>query len=167
MDEIDFQIIEALQSDAQTPFRRIALKLGISPETVKKRYERMKRKGQIVQCSASIDFSKIGYEGIVFLMIASKERSGTADCLRKMKNVISVNRTIGDFDVLAIAVIRGITGLLNLVNGIKQLPNVRHVEIFLGSLNAPFPGSIIVQRLGPLFEDKTIHNNPPTELDPD
>lgn len=145
MDEIDLRIAEELMIDAQIPFRRIALKLGISPETVRKRYERMKRDGQILLCSVSIDFSKIGYEGIVFLMIGSMERSETSASLKEMRNVISVNRTIGDFDILVIAVIQGIADLLKLVNEVMQLPKVNRVELFLGTLDVPFPGGFVVQ----------------------
>jgi len=145
MDEIDLRIAEELMIDAQIPFRRIALKLGISPETVRKRYERMKREGQILLCSVSIDFSKIGYEGIVFLMIESMERSETSASLKEMRNVISVNRTIGDFDILVVAVVQDIADLLKLVNEVKQLPKVNRVELFLGTLNAPFPGGFVIQ----------------------
>jgi Lrp/AsnC family transcriptional regulator, regulator for asnA, asnC and gidA len=145
MDEIDLRIAEELMIDAQIPFRRIALKLGISPETVRKRYERMKREGQILLCSVSIDFSKIGYEGIVFLMIESMERSETSASLKEMRNVISVNRTIGDFDILVVAVVQDIADLLKLVNEVRQLPKVNRVELFLGTLNVPFPGGFVVQ----------------------
>jgi len=142
MDELDHRIMDELKKDAQIPFRRIALKLGISPETVRKRYEKMKRKGEILQCSISIDFTKIGYEGLIILMIDSIVRSETAASLQEMTNVISVNKTIGDFDILAVAVVRGIPDLLKLVNDVKELPTVNRVEMFLGALDAPFPGNL-------------------------
>jgi len=142
MDELDHRIMDELKKDAQIPFRRIALKLGISPETVRKRYEKMKRKGEILQCSISIDFTKIGYEGLIILMIESIVRSETAASLQEMTNVISVNKTIGDFDILAVAVVRGIPDLLKLVNDVKELPTVNRVEMFLGALDAPFPGNL-------------------------
>ena len=145
MDGIDLRIAEELMIDAQIPFRRIALKLGISPETVRKRYERMKRDDQILLCSVSIDFSKIGYEGIVFLMIESMERLETSASLKEMRNVISVNRAIGDFDILVVAVVQDIADLLKLVNEVRQLPKVNRVELFLGTLNVPFPGGFVVQ----------------------
>lgn len=145
MDEIDLRIAEELMIDAQIPFRRIAFKLGISPETVRKRYDRMKREGQILLCSVSIDFSKIGYEGIVFLMIESIERSETSSSLKEMRNVISVNRTIGDFDIMVVAVVKGIADLLMLVNEVRQLPKVKRVDLFLGALNVPLPGGVVVQ----------------------
>jgi len=145
MDEIDLRIVEELMIDAQIPFRRIALKLGISPETVRKRYERMKREGQILLCSVSIDFSKIGYDGLIILMIESIERSETLSSLKKMRNVISVNRTIGDFDIMAVAMVQGIADLSKLVNEVRQLPKVNRVELFIGTLNVPFPGGFKVQ----------------------
>ena len=59
--------MKQLLKDAQTPFLRIAKKLGVSPETVRTRYGKMKEDGTIKRSSISIDLSKIGYQGKVFL----------------------------------------------------------------------------------------------------
>ncbi len=143
MNEIDRSIMHELIDDAQIPFRRIALKLGISPETVRKRYEKMKTEGIINQSMISVNLEKVGYSGLTFLMIASKDIAGTIINLKKMSNVICVAKTTGDSDILVIAVSRDIAGLLRLVDGAKMLPNVDRVEIFLSTLDAPFPASII------------------------
>ncbi|MCK9442380.1 MAG: AsnC family transcriptional regulator [Methanothrix sp.] len=143
MNEIDRRIMHELINDAQIPFRRIALKLGISPETVRKRYEKMKTEGIINQSMISVNLEKIGYRGLTFLMIASKDIAETIIYLKKMRNVICVAKTTGDSDILVIAVSRDIAGLLSLVEGAKMLPNVDRVEIFLSTLDAPFPASII------------------------
>jgi DNA-binding Lrp family transcriptional regulator len=132
-----------LINDAQIPFRRIALKLGISPETVRKRYEKMRTEGIINQPMISVNLEKVGYSGLTFLMIASKDIAGTIIHLKRMINVICVAKTTGDSDILVIAVSRDIASLLNLVEGAKMLPNVDRVEIFLSTLDAPFPASII------------------------
>jgi len=86
MDEIDLRIIRELTKDAQTPFLRIAKKLGVSPETVRTRYRKMKEEGTIKRCSISINLSRIGYQGKVFLMITNApnhDKSKTIDALKK------------------------------------------------------------------------------------
>jgi DNA-binding Lrp family transcriptional regulator len=50
MNAVDVQILIELMADAQTPFSHIAKKIGVSHETVRKRYERMKKEGTIKQC---------------------------------------------------------------------------------------------------------------------
>jgi Lrp/AsnC family transcriptional regulator for asnA, asnC and gidA len=42
MDGIDRSIIEALQQDGREPFRRIAVRLGVSEATVRSRYARLR-----------------------------------------------------------------------------------------------------------------------------
>jgi len=154
MDEIDYYIMDELINDAQIPFRRIALKLGISPETARKRYEKMKKEGTINQCMISVNFEKIGYNGLTLLMIASKNIAETIAHLKKMRNIICVVKTTGDSDILVIAVSRDIADLLMLVEGVKMLPNVDRVEIFLRTLDAPFPASMITPGMASLLKKK-------------
>ena len=46
MDKLDFLILSELLKDAQTPFSTVAKKLGTSPYTVAKRYEKMVKDGR-------------------------------------------------------------------------------------------------------------------------
>jgi len=65
MDKEDYLILSELLKDAQMSFLAIAKKFDISPYTVIKRYEGMKREGIILQTMVSIDLSKLGYQGKV------------------------------------------------------------------------------------------------------
>jgi DNA-binding Lrp family transcriptional regulator len=154
MKEIDRDIMNELINNAQIPFRRIALKLGVSPETVRKRYEKMKTEGMVNQCMISVNLEKIGYNGLTFLMISCKDIAGTIEHLKKMRNIICVAKTTGDSDILVTAVSRDIADLLGVVEGVKMLPNVDRVEIFLSTINAPFPSSIITPGMAMLLRKK-------------
>lgn len=150
MDEIDILILRELMKDAQTSFLRIAKKLDVSPETVRKRYQKMKIEGIIKQCSVSIDLSKIGYQGKVFLMITSApnhDKSKTIAVLKKMRNVFVVTEIIGDFGILGIAPVKDLESLNILVNKIKEELSVKRVEIALIN-DTEFP---INRRFGELF----------------
>ncbi|UCC58220.1 MAG: Lrp/AsnC family transcriptional regulator [Candidatus Bathyarchaeum sp.] len=134
MDKIDLLILRELLKDAQTPFLRIAKKLGVSPETVRKRYNRMKEERTIRHCSVSIDLSKLGYQGKVFLMITnapSHDKSKTIAALEKMRHVFIASEMIGDFEIIGIAPVKDLDSLKNLVNKIKKEPSVNQVEIAL------------------------------------
>ena len=45
LDKIDFTILEMLIKDARTSFREIARKLQVSPDTISKRFEKLKKEG--------------------------------------------------------------------------------------------------------------------------
>lgn len=150
MDEIDLRIIRELTKDAQTPFLRIAKKLGVSPETVRTRYRKMKEEGTIKRCSISINLSRIGYQGKVFLMITNApnhDKSKTIDALKKMLNIFIISEMIGDFEIIGIAPVKDLNSLKTLVNKIKKLPSVNRVEIALINDTA-FP---VNSRFGELF----------------
>jgi len=158
MDKIDKYIMYELINDAQIPFRRIALKLGISPETVRKRYEKMRKEGIINQCMISVNFEKIGYRGLILLMIISKEIAETVAHLNKMKNIICIIKTTGDSDILVMAVSKDIADLLRLVEGVKMLPNVERVEIFLRTFDAPFPANMTTPGMASLLRKNDVNN---------
>ncbi|MDD4093175.1 MAG: Lrp/AsnC family transcriptional regulator [Methanothrix sp.] len=155
MKEIDRNIMNELINDAQIPFRRIALKFGVSPETVRKRYEKMKTEGMINQCMISVDLEKIGYNGLAFLMIACKDIAATIAHLKKMRNVLFVAKTTGGCDIVIMAASRDMADLLKLVEGVKTLSGVDRVDIFLSTLDAPFPSSIITPGMALLLRKKS------------
>ncbi len=150
MDEINLLILRELIRDAQTPFLRIAKKLGVSPETVRQRYRKMKEDGTIKHCSISIDLSRIGYQGKVFLLITNApnhDKSKTIAILKKMRNVFIASEIIGDFEIIGIASVKDLNSLKELVNEIKKEPSVNRVE-FAVINDTAFP---VNSRFGGLF----------------
>jgi len=92
----------------------------------------MKEDGTIKHCSISINLSRIGYQGKVFLMITNApnhDKSKTIDALKKMRNIFIISEIIGDFEIIGIAPVKDMNSLKTLVNKIKKLPSVNKVEI--------------------------------------
>ncbi len=153
MDRLDYLILAELLEDARLPFLTIAKKLGVSPYTVKQRYEEMKRREIILRSIVSIDLSKLGYQGKVYLLITndpSKSKAETIEALGKISNIISISEVVGEFDVIAVAPVTDFESIKRLVNQIKTLPSVRRVQITCINdtafpLNASF-GKILSQK---------------------
>jgi Lrp/AsnC family transcriptional regulator for asnA, asnC and gidA len=134
MDKLDYLLLSELLKDARMPFSTIAKKIGVSPQTIISHYERMKKKGVIARCILSIDPSKLGYQGKVFLMITnspSHSKSATLESLRKIENVIVITEIIGSFDILAIALVTDLNSIIKLVSAVKGLDSVQQVEVSL------------------------------------
>lgn len=131
MDKIDRMIIIELMKNARMPFLRIAKKIDVSSETVRQRYSKMRKEGTIMHSSISIDLSKIGYNGKVFLMITNApnhDKSVTFDALKKIQDIFIISEMIGDCEILGIAAVKNLNGLKKLMNEIKELPSVSRVE---------------------------------------
>jgi DNA-binding Lrp family transcriptional regulator len=153
MDRLDYLILAELFEDARTPFLTIAKKIGVSPYTVKQRYEELKRRGVIVRSVVSIDLSMIGYQGKVFLLINTNPEKSKAEVLsglERMSNIISISELVGEFDMIAVAVITDFQSIKRIVNQVKAQPGVQRVQITCINdtafpLNASF-GKILSQK---------------------
>ena len=131
MDGTDSEILQLLTKNPQEPFYRIAKKIGVSPRTVEKRFQKMKEAGTIIHPTIIVDLSKIGYQGEAYLQIVNApgfEKITTIDALKRIPNIFLVTEIIGNFDILAIAAVKDFRSIINMVNTIRQLPSVEKVE---------------------------------------
>ena len=118
--------------DARKPFRSVAKKIGISTQTVIKRYNKMKAKGTIQKCSIAIDLKKIGYEGTAFLLITGSPSSNLTETINQIKNtqnIIVATKAIGDYEGYAVLPFKSPKDLFERVQNIKKLPNIEKVEV--------------------------------------
>jgi Lrp/AsnC family transcriptional regulator for asnA, asnC and gidA len=141
MDEIDLQIIDKLTEDARMSFRKIAKQIGVSPDTVINRYKTLQEEGVIRGSTVVVDPKRIGYKStIVFLIDASpshvlgteatpNDSSSILKELISMPNIILATKTVGDHDLLAIAVARNFAHLTSIGNDIAKIPGVTDLQI--------------------------------------
>jgi Lrp/AsnC family transcriptional regulator for asnA, asnC and gidA len=134
LDEIDREILKIMSKKPDMPFLQIAKKLGISPITVQKRFEDMKKEGIFFRSTLILDLSKIGFKGKAFLFIKFSKDCNIkkiVEALHQMTNVFLFVEIVGTFDMLAMVVFRDITEIMEIVNDIKATPCVEKVEISL------------------------------------
>ena len=98
------RIIELLQKDARIPFVKIAKKVGLSENTVRKRIEKLKKEGYIREFALLLNPKKFGKHVIAIFMI-STELSGAKGCteqLKKFPQIIDIYFTTGEYSIMAI-----------------------------------------------------------------
>ena len=78
IDKLDKQIIEKLTLDGRASFTKIAKEIGLSTDTVVKRYHKLREKGAI-KVSIQINPNKIGYTSILDFNIAFTTPGGLSD----------------------------------------------------------------------------------------
>ncbi|MCJ7713782.1 hypothetical protein MUO66_04925, partial [Candidatus Bathyarchaeota archaeon] len=103
----------------------------------------MKKDGIINMATTVVDLSKLNFQGSVFLMITKSyicASEAVVKILLDTKNVFLVSEIIGDLDILAIAYFKSFKSLTELVEKIRNLSCVNHVEIAL-SKDTIFPVS--------------------------
>jgi len=131
IDKIDFTILEMLEEDARISFREIARKLQVSPDTISKRFERLKEKAIIVDSTVVIDPAKIGYSFISRFGIDVKPAysSQVLDEIIKIPSVIIASKLVGGYDLVAISVVKNFQHLCKLRDTILDMPYVEKVEV--------------------------------------
>jgi DNA-binding Lrp family transcriptional regulator len=134
MNAVDIQILMELMADAQTPFSHIAKKIGVSHETVRKRYERMKKKGIIKQCTVLVDGHKLGDEGTAFLMLSCASEVKKEDVMKSLTQIpdlYMIIELIGDYDFFAWARLKNVQQIAHLIGDIRRLGNINRIETIL------------------------------------
>ncbi|MEM2098656.1 MAG: Lrp/AsnC family transcriptional regulator [Candidatus Bathyarchaeia archaeon] len=134
MDAVDTQILTELMKDAQMPFSHIAKKIGVSPETVRKRYEQMKKERIIKQCAVLVDGRKLGDEGTAFLMLscaAEVDRANVMKSLTQIPDLYMIVPLIGDYDFFAWARFRNLQQLSYIIGDIRRLGNIDRIDTIL------------------------------------
>ena len=138
MDNIDLYIIETLSWDARTSFRKIALALDVSPDTIIDRYNALKEKGIIRGSTIVLNPKEIGYSAMAVFMIDispaedNKNRfdsSAIVETIIKMRNIIVASKTVGDHDLLAIGVVKDFQHLFAIRDEIVAIPGVKDMEV--------------------------------------
>ena len=141
MDETDSFIIKRMTEDARVSFRKIAKELGVSPDTVISRYRTLKEKGVIRGSTVVLDPKKIGYKGMAAFMIDTSPTniigteatqptvSSILETVIKMPDIILATKTVGDHDLLAIAVIRDVEHLIATGTDIAKIPGVKDLRV--------------------------------------
>jgi DNA-binding Lrp family transcriptional regulator len=156
MDNIDMLILRELTENPQAPFLRIAEKIGVSPRTVQKRYQKMKDNSIILHSSIIIDLARIGYQGKAYLFITTtpgQDKELTMNSLKKIPDMFMMTEIIGDFDILVIAAVRNFTSIMDKINTIRKLPSVERVEVTFVA-DTMFPGP---KEFNKLLNDKQVY----------
>ena len=131
MDKLDQQIIQELTKNGRKPFRTIAKKLGVSPQTIMRRYNEMKTNGNAL-ATIQVDLEKLGYTGTVHMLIRVKPNANSSQIveqLSKTTNVITANRTIGSYDIYAVLAFIDVNDLYENVMKIRDLLDLLTIDI--------------------------------------
>ena len=131
IDEVDKQIVAKLTLDGRASFNQIANEIGISTDTVVKRYHKLRKKGAI-KVSVQINPNKIGYNSILDFNITFVSINGLSDsvveALAKIPDVIIITKTSGDFDLQVTAMVRDINEIFSIQDEITRICGVTKME---------------------------------------
>ncbi len=133
LDEIDKQIIAALQEEGRMAFSQIAKMLQVSPGMIRVRYNRLVNLGYL-QVVAITNPLNIGYNAmaVVGMRVEGKLLLEVAERIAALEEVVYLVITSGRYDIILEAMCHDHDELLHFLTGkLSTIDGVRETETFM------------------------------------
>jgi Lrp/AsnC family transcriptional regulator for asnA, asnC and gidA len=131
LDDTSRAIIEQLQIDGRKPYASIGAAIGLSEAAVRQRIAKLIEAG-VMQVVAVTDPLTVGaYRMAMIGLKTDGDLTAVADQLSHYKEVDYVLITSGGFDVMAEVICNDDEHLLELIQRIRAIPQVRNTESFI------------------------------------
>jgi Lrp/AsnC family transcriptional regulator for asnA, asnC and gidA len=129
IDEVDINIIRALQKDARTNFADIAKNCGVSTDTISKRFKKIKRTGVARGTTVLLNPKSFGYDCVASfgIRVDYPHVEEVVDFVGKMPDVVFCTPSMGRHSIFAIAVVKNVGKLGQVKESIKGHPMVREI----------------------------------------
>lgn len=143
MDGIDYRIAKILCEKSRTPFKKIGEKIGVSTQTVMRRYKKLE-KNLFTFSSITVDLEKLGFEASVSLSIkvASNKKKLTKDIFNQLiilPNVIVAFETLGPTDIILMVPIKSTKELFSLMEKISNIEGIQEIDLTIFKGHSSWP----------------------------
>jgi len=108
VDAVDLQIIRALEDDSRVSLRKLAHKIGLTPNILHNRINSLEREGIIRGYVPIVDSAKMGYmlTAIIMIQVDGDHMVEVENEIAKESNVLSVYDITGEWDAIVFAKFR-------------------------------------------------------------
>lgn len=147
LDDVDLSIISIVSENASLSFRKIAKKVGVSTQSVIRRYNKV-RKTVLPYASITLDLRKLGYIGTVFFNVTtsqSHKKSTVFNRTLQIPNVILAYKCLGRFDFLIGAPFANVEQIFNLKHEISKTSGVKDIEVVIDKPFSSWPFHLFAQ----------------------
>ena len=128
-DRVDQKIADKLSENGRVPMEFLGKEVGITPETAKRRYEKLKKNG-LLKVTIQVNPTKIGYQALcVFFTITSCENTfSIIKRISRIPDIISIMKTTGDYDLQIYAMIQDLDQLLSIQEELGKIPGIMRMD---------------------------------------
>ena len=131
IDEINAKLLRMLQNDARTSFKDIAKECNVSIDTIKNRFNILKKNGVIRGSTIVVDPKKMGQGNLVIIGIEVVQQfsESVLNMINKMQGLCVVTKSIGRYDIEAIFLLKDIEQIGITKEKIEDFPQVKVVNV--------------------------------------
>ena len=160
VDALDAEIISALLRNGRTKFVEIAKNTQTSANTIRTRFNKLKKNGIITGFTIIIDPIIFGNKclGEICLETNHKEKANFVDDIIKNPGIQECAFQIGEFNYVAFFVLKNIQELDNLIEGINKNPYIKRtsINVRVDRFNVDYPQNLVIR---PFEESWTANKN--------
>ena len=140
IDEVDKFIIDKLALNGRMPFAEIANPLGVSKETIARRYEKLKQNGDL-KVVAQIDPTKLGYYafGSFNFSFSQESLDDNIEKISKTPDVNRISKSAGYEDLKFTFMIRDTNHFTEIQDQMATLPNITAIGVNIRKMLCPWP----------------------------
>ena len=135
IDTINAKLLRMLQNDARTSFKEIAKECNVSLDTIKNRFNILKKNGVIRGSTIVVDPKKMGQGNLVIIGIEVVQQfsESVLNMIKKIQGLCVVTKSIGRYDIEAIFLLKDIEQIGVTKEKIENFPQVKvaNVGIFV------------------------------------
>lgn len=126
LDDIDLAILGSLRENAKASIKDVAKKIGVHPNTLLQRLKKLENNGIITKYVAEVDYSKVGYDlHVIIMMKVRRGRAGDKEQMKELlriKELEAVYATTGNWDLISVARVKNREHLLEVIQRIGKNP---------------------------------------------
>lgn len=150
LDQMDIEILRALQNDGRLSNAELSRRISLSPPATHARVRQLEQRGFIRQYTALLDHARMGYDMLCFISVAMQvHRPEQIDAFRQhmqdMDEVLECFQVTGEYDYILKVIIRNRNDLQEfLVNRLTPIPGVARINTSLALAEVKSSSSIPV-----------------------
>ena len=147
LDKLDLQIIQHMIESGDVSYADLGKKLFVSGGTVHVRIKKLQEAGIVKGYKLNVDFKMMGYDVIAFIGIYLEKSSlydSVAKELQKIKEIVRLNYTTGNYSMFAEVVCKDIEQLRFVLHDeLQKIKGIERTETFI-SLEESFRRNVNV-----------------------
>ena len=149
LDKLDFQIIQEMMEDAEISYADLGKKLFVSGGTIHVRIKKLEELKVVKGKRLSVDLKLLGYDVIAFIGIFLEKSSlydSVAKELKKIKQIVRLNYTTGNYSMFAEIVCKDIQELRFVLHDeLQKIKGIERTETFI-SLEESLDRNVVVRK---------------------
>lgn len=140
LDQVDLKIADGLAENGRVSMETLGREVGVSPDTAKRRYEKLKKNGAL-KVTIQIDPTKIGYQALCIFFTATSHENPflMVEKICEIPDIISVMKTTGDYDLQVWGIVKDIGELLSIQEELGKIQGILRTDMEIGRLPNLWP----------------------------